>query len=171
MTVARTVQSPTLTTDDYFLSAYQKYENKDYQGALADYNRAIAINPDDADAYYNRGILKESKLNDPRGALADFNRAITINPDYANAYYNRGILQERLDDPQGALADLNKALQINPQLANAYAGRGLVKAKQLNDHPGGIADLRQAARLARAQRQTGLLQTVLWILNQLGAAE
>lgn len=44
--------------DDYFASASQKDVKGDYQGAVADYNRAIQIDPNYAFAYYNRGLLK-----------------------------------------------------------------------------------------------------------------
>ncbi|WP_295616604.1 tetratricopeptide repeat protein, partial [Chamaesiphon sp. GL140_3_metabinner_50] len=45
-------------TGDNFGSAMQKYQQGDFQGALADYNRAIKNNPQSANAYYNRGLLK-----------------------------------------------------------------------------------------------------------------
>jgi Tfp pilus assembly protein PilF len=144
----------------------------DLQGALADYNKAITLNPDLADAYVNRGLLKIYKLNNPQGALTDYNKAITLNPDLAETYLNRGLLKVgELNDPQGALVDFNKAIQINPQFTNAYGARGQLKATKLNDRPGGITDLRQAASLARAQGNTQILQTILGILNQLGATE
>ncbi|TRU85433.1 MAG: tetratricopeptide repeat protein, partial [Microcystis novacekii Mn_MB_F_20050700_S1D] len=58
------------------------------QGAVADYNQAIKLNPDDANAYYNRGVAKYN-LGDNQGAIADYNQAIKLKPDDAIAYYNR----------------------------------------------------------------------------------
>jgi Tfp pilus assembly protein PilF len=94
----------------------------DPQGALADFNQAILLgqlsgntfNLNYANAYYNRGVLK-NKLNDPQGALADYNQAISLNPKYALAYNNRGNLRQtqlNLNDPQGALADYNQAISL-----------------------------------------------------------
>jgi Tfp pilus assembly protein PilF/V8-like Glu-specific endopeptidase len=123
--LARTVQSPTLTADDYFVSAYQKNEQGNYQGALTDYNQAIALNPNNAGAYNNRGNLKYQKLNDYQGALADYNRAIAINPNLAEAYGNRGLLKlEKLNDLSGALQDLSYAIKLNPQFDGGYYNRG-----------------------------------------------
>jgi tetratricopeptide (TPR) repeat protein len=39
---------------------------------LTDYNKAIEINPESADAYDRRGDLKKNELNDLQGAIADF---------------------------------------------------------------------------------------------------
>ena len=44
-----------------------------------DYDRAIEIRPDYANAYYNRGAAKH-KLGNKRGAKADRKRAIELNP-------------------------------------------------------------------------------------------
>jgi tetratricopeptide (TPR) repeat protein/V8-like Glu-specific endopeptidase len=146
--IARTVQSPVLTADDYFLSAYQKNKQGNYQGALADYDRAIALNPNYAEAYYNRGNLQDDKLNNPQGALADYNRAIAINPNLADAYYNRGVLkQEKLNNSQGAFADYDRAIALNPNDAKAYNNRGILKTDKLNDHQGAFADYNRAIAL------------------------
>jgi tetratricopeptide (TPR) repeat protein len=56
---------------------------------LADYNRAIQIDPITTSGYVSRGIMKAVKLNDTPGALTDYNRAIQINPNLAEAYSNR----------------------------------------------------------------------------------
>lgn len=34
----------------------RKFKLEDYQGAIADYTRAIELNPDDAAAYFSRGL-------------------------------------------------------------------------------------------------------------------
>ncbi|MFL0770746.1 MAG: tetratricopeptide repeat protein, partial [Prochlorococcus sp.] len=50
---------------------------KDYQSAIADYNKAIAINPQHALAYTNRGIAKEL-VKDLEGACADWRKAAAL---------------------------------------------------------------------------------------------
>ena len=46
------------TAEEYFDIAYDKAENGDYYGAIADYNKAIELDPDNGGAYYNRGWSK-----------------------------------------------------------------------------------------------------------------
>jgi tetratricopeptide (TPR) repeat protein len=54
-----------------------KKDVKDYEGAIADYSKAISINPDDADTYINRGNAKKN-LGDYEGAMEDFDLAIKL---------------------------------------------------------------------------------------------
>ena len=46
------------TAEEYFYRAYEKSDKGDYYGAISDYTKAIEINPNDADAYNNRGVAK-----------------------------------------------------------------------------------------------------------------
>ena len=115
---------------------------KRHQEAIADYTQAITINPQYADAYYNRGVAK-SALGDKAGAIADYNQAITINPQDAKTYYNRGNAKFVLGDKAGAIADYNQAITINPQYADAYNNRGNAKS-ELGDKAGAIADYSKA---------------------------
>ena len=174
--VSETPRTPTEVTiarergqgnGDYFGSAAQKYQQGDYQGALADYNRAIKINRRSANAYYNRGLLKTTKLQDDRGALADYDRAIQLKPNYDAAYNNRGNLKaEKLQDYPGALADYNRAIQLKPSNINAYYNRGVLKYTLLNDRAGGIADLQQVSRRAQKQGKTQDYQAAIDLLQE-----
>jgi tetratricopeptide (TPR) repeat protein len=49
----------------------------DLDGAIADYDQAIKLNPKFGLAYKNRGKAKQEK-GDLDGAIADFNRAIKL---------------------------------------------------------------------------------------------
>ena len=57
--------------------------------ALASYDKAIALKPDYAEAYNNRGNALMD-LKRPEEALASYDKAIALKPDYAEAYNNRG---------------------------------------------------------------------------------
>ncbi|WP_373544255.1 tetratricopeptide repeat protein [Chamaesiphon sp.] len=152
---------------NYFSSASRKYNSGDYRGALADYNRAIKSNPNSANAYYNRGLIKATKLQDERGALADYNRAIQLKPNYDAAYNNRGNLKvDKLQDYQGGLADYNRAIQLKPRNADAFYNRGVLKYTFLKDLNGGITDMQQAAKLSQKQGNTDGYQAASDLLNE-----
>jgi tetratricopeptide (TPR) repeat protein len=142
-----TVAAKPKPVDDLIASAVSKESKGDYRGILADINRAIAIDSQQARLYYMRGVAK-SKLDDSQGAVADYNRAIQLNPNLANAYNNRGLLKDdKLNDSQGAVADYNRAIQLNPNHAIAYNNRGRVKDDKLNDSQGAVADYNRAIQL------------------------
>jgi tetratricopeptide (TPR) repeat protein len=61
-----------------------------YNAAIADYTRAIKIEPEYASPYINRGNTY-AKLNNYNAAIADYTSAIRIDPELAIAYNNRGI--------------------------------------------------------------------------------
>jgi len=135
--------------EDFLIQGEEKHKKGDYQGAVAAYNQAIALNPNLAGAYNNRGLAR-FYLGDKHGAVADFNEALRINPNLAEAYYNRGVVRSGLGDKQGAVADYNEALRINPNLALAYYNRGNAR-RELGDKQGAIQDLQKAADLFQQQ--------------------
>jgi tetratricopeptide (TPR) repeat protein len=170
--VARVERRNDRVADDFFVSGNQKYEAGDFQGALADYNQTIALNPNYTYAYNNRGALKEEKLNDLQGALADYNRAITLDPNFTDAYYNRGTLKHfKLNDIPGALADYNRSIAIDPNFAKAYGARGVLKNYKLNDRQGAIVDYRQALRLFRQQGNSKGVELMIKALQSLGVSQ
>ena len=120
-------------------SGIEKYEQGDYQGAIANFTKAIEINSQDADYYYGRGDSK-FELKDFQGAVIDYTKAIEINPQFAYSYSNRGASKDYLGDYQGAISDFTAAIKINPQVADFYYNRANVKG-QLKDYQGAIADL------------------------------
>lgn len=117
----------------------------DLDGAIADYSRAIELDPREPKGYYNRGSAKQEK-NDLDGAIADFSRAIELNPQYVFAYNNRGTARLDKGDPDGAIADHSRAIEINPRHAASYNNRGYARLDK-GDHNAAIADFNRAIEL------------------------
>jgi tetratricopeptide (TPR) repeat protein len=126
---------------------------------MDDYDRAIKIAPDNAEAYYERGggYLKYDR---EELALADYTRAIAIDPNYADALINRGSIYVRKGDFFNAFQDYDKAIGANPRKALAYTVRGEAYAKK-GDREHALADFRKALQLepndALAQADLGKL--------------
>lgn len=137
------------TAEEYFNSGSVKRDRQDYAGAIADFTKAIEINPEYTDAYYNRGLAK-AFIQDNEGAITDLTKTIENNPDNAVAYENRGISRNILKDFSGAIADFNKAIKLNPEYSLAYFSRGNAKFG-LEQNADGCSDFRKAAALGYAE--------------------
>ena len=111
----------------------------------------IESNPNDADAYYNRGYYK-SKLEDYKGAIADYDKVIEIDPNDAEAYENRSVIKSKLLDYKGALNDIKKSIEINPENAQHYWNSSVYKAG-LRDFKGALADQKKASQLNPAYEE------------------
>ena len=61
---------------------------KKYVSANEVINKKVVLNPNSAEEYNSRGLVK-SNLKDHRGAMEDYTRAIEIDPQYSSAYHNR----------------------------------------------------------------------------------
>jgi tetratricopeptide (TPR) repeat protein len=128
--------------DDLIASAVARESKGDYEGILADMDRAIAINPRKDRLFYIRANAK-AELGDRQGALADYSRDIMMNPKRAEAYYNRGNIRYKLGDWQQAVADYNSSIEINPQRVAAFYNRANAKYN-LKDKQGAIDDYTRA---------------------------
>jgi tetratricopeptide (TPR) repeat protein len=61
----------------------------DLDRKVVEFDNAIQLNPGDADAYRNRGLVLGRKRDYDR-ALSDFDKALSLNPDDARAHALRG---------------------------------------------------------------------------------
>ena len=141
----------------YYNRGISKYESEDYNGAIADYTKAIEKKPKFDNAYFNRGVAKDA-LGDYYGAISDYTKSIELKPQMADAYYSRGNSKSNLKDYSGAIADYTKAIEINPKYLNAYTNRGIDKEK-IKDIKGACADWRKASEL-------GYEDATKWVKDQ-----
>ena len=137
-------------------------ERQSDTSVLAEYDEAIRLNPDSAEAYFNRGKARASLDQDP-SAIADYDAAIQLNPNFAEAYFHRGCLKDylvqwdphksmtdaRFKERRSAIADFDEAIRLDldfPELLHAYYRRGLAKYN-LDRYEDAIVDFDEALRL------------------------
>ena len=123
----------------------EKGKRGDLDGAIADFNRAIELNPKDDAPYYNRAQAKRLK-KDAAGAIADYTQAIELGSTNPAAYNNRGNARSENNDPDGAIADYTRAIELKPDYARAYYNRAVLK-KEKGDKAGAAADFKRAQEL------------------------
>ncbi len=106
-----------------------------HQKMMNDFSLAIKYNPNFAEAYIERGLMRSTStginidsldaktIEQLNLALADFEKAIKLNPKSAEAFNGRASCYDQLGKKDLALADYNKAIALDPELATAYMGR------------------------------------------------
>ena len=92
--------------------------------ALAEFDKAITIDPHHAEALYNRGLLYQRERQHQL-AVDDFSSANGLTPQRAEPLLARAISYLAMDKPKEAAADLDEAVQADPQSAQAWTTRGL----------------------------------------------
>ncbi|MDR3466069.1 MAG: tetratricopeptide repeat protein [Xanthobacteraceae bacterium] len=118
-----------LMPEGYFQRAWAYRQVNQPQLALDDYNRAIALTPNDYRIFNDRGRLWRDVLKNNERAYEDFSRTIALKPDFAEAYASRGWLLIAANRPNDALGDMNSALIRDPKNTLAYEGRANIFEK------------------------------------------
>jgi len=97
--------------------------------AIESYNKALALEPDYADVYYNMGnALKEKGQLEK--AIAAYNKALALNPNYVDAYNNMGNALRGQGEFEEAIEAFNKALAITSDYPGGHGNIGNVLADQ-----------------------------------------
>jgi tetratricopeptide (TPR) repeat protein len=106
-----------------------------HQRAIADYDRAIALDPTNARAFNNRG-LAHAALGLADQALADYAQAVRLDPTYVRAYRNRLNLLEQRGDLKGMAANYLRLAEVDqPNRADHLYHAG-VALRGLGDRAG-----------------------------------
>jgi len=93
------------------------YRKGMYNEAMAEFQKAILIKPDYAEAHNNLGVIYRVKgMSDD--AIDEFQKAIRFKPKFAIAYYNLARAYAQKNDSQKAIESLKQAIHLNDKFAN-----------------------------------------------------
>ena len=147
--------------EEYFRRGVEAHQRGDFDRAIQDYSKAIALKPDLAEAYNNRGNAYREKGDYDR-AIQDYTKAIALKPDLAEAYYNRGVAYGAKGDYDRAIQDYTKAIALKPDDAKAYNNRGVAYGAK-GDHDHAIQDYDKAIDLAPDDALAYTNRGVTWL--------
>lgn len=91
---------------------------------LERYNKALRIDPNNADTWYNEGALLLNKSKKYKEAIICFNNALRIIPNHVDAWYNKGVAHWHLSEYEEATRCYQNLIRINPHDAEAYINMG-----------------------------------------------
>ncbi|WAL96115.1 ATP-binding protein [Streptomyces sp. Je 1-369] len=114
--------------------------------ALAEYDRAVALDPELERAYYGRGVTYWY-MDDEESALVALDRAVELGPRQSRTYGMRGEVRRVLRRFEEAVQDLDRALALDPSDAEVLASRGIAHFG-LHRNEEALADLDRALALA-----------------------
>jgi tetratricopeptide (TPR) repeat protein len=129
----------------HLLKGYRLHRQKSYNEALAELNKAIEIDPRNAEAYYWRGrtLVNLGRLDQ---GLDDFKAALKFKPDYAEAYDNLGWLASKQGQVDEGIAYLTKSIELKPENAWAFYNRSRLYFGK-GDVAGAMRDAEKACSL------------------------
>jgi len=142
----------------------------DYEQAIRDFDRAIALQPGLVVAWRNRGLAHKGKGDFDR-ALADYEQALVFAPSDARLYNDRGLAYAGMSDFPNAIADFNRAIALKPDQAAAIKNRGRINFV-LGNFAQAAADLQRGLSLDSADADATLwLHVARLRLNQDDASD
>lgn len=143
------IESGQLSEEDVFkvlLIRGVAYRNKgNYSQAIEDFDKAIRLKPDVAEAFNNRGVAYDYK-GDYERAIQDYDQVIKLRPDYAAAFNNRGLVYHEKGEYDRAIQDFDQAIRLKPGYAEAFESRGSAYLAR-GDYDRAIQDYGEAIKL------------------------
>ncbi len=120
-----------LSAADYFDNGKQLFDNRDFQSAQLDFNRAVVANPNMAEAYYYRArclSMSSAYVEVER----DLDKAISLKPAYPEALMARAKARIELQKLPAAENDANLALRMGYPRGEGLYWRGKIKLRAGN---------------------------------------
>jgi tetratricopeptide (TPR) repeat protein len=88
------------------------FESSQFVEAFQTYDLALAVNPQCADCYNDRGLCL-FYIGEPTSALESFDKAIAIDPGFVHAWLSKGFVLTSEGRFQEAVVPLNKVKELD----------------------------------------------------------
>ncbi|MCM1110958.1 MAG: tetratricopeptide repeat protein [Clostridium sp.] len=114
--------------------------------AVADYDRALAMAPENRNLLFNKALALEEIKEYDRAEEA-FSTLLRIFPRYSEGYLGRAKLLMAKKDMVAARRDIDHALEIDPNAVNGYIMRADIAINSAQDYQTALEDMNHAIKL------------------------
>ena len=87
------------------------YEKKDYSHAMTTLDKVIALDHQNAYAFYYKGVIYDEQ-NKNKEAIEQFEKVISFNPDFNLAYYSLAGVFDKQEKYEEAVSNYDKFLEL-----------------------------------------------------------
>ncbi len=154
--------------EDWNNKGYALLNQSNYDEAIQAFDNAIEIDPQNAYAWYGKGValgnkeaqsIKGVRIDDGffytrienNEALQAFDKAIELNPKNVDSWIRKGLILYLQDKNNEALQAFDKAIELDPRNAEAWGKKALVLI-YLGKHE----EASEASNMANELRRPGL---------------
>jgi len=123
----------------------ERYNRKDYQGAIEYFRKAIELDPKFANPWNNMGVAY-GDWGDYNKEIECCRKAIELDPKHAYSWNNMGVAYETLGDYNKAIECFRKAAELDPKFATPWSNMGVAYG-YLGDYNKAIECCRKAIEL------------------------
>ncbi len=122
-------QTPTPSAGEHIQQGVEYAERGQFDKALAEYRRAIELEPDNADAYRNVGTSLGEQGQWEEAAVA-YEKAIELDPEFGEAYGDLVAAYLKLDRLSDAVVAGEQAIELSPDYSGAHNNLGVAYNEQ-----------------------------------------
>jgi tetratricopeptide (TPR) repeat protein len=105
------------------LRAAAHFTMRRYAAAVAEYHKALAVQPYDASIHNKLGICYQQMKDDDK-ARKEYEKALELSPEYAEVWNNIGTLEQSRERFRQAVRAYKKAIEMKPGLATPWKNLG-----------------------------------------------
>lgn len=121
---AESIERDSSAASDFSMRGYQHMILGNYELAMQDYNKGLALDPTDGVLYHYRGLANMYLAKNYKASLADFNRSLAANKtDVSTLLYRGRLYAQFLHEPNLAKADFETIVSVDSALAETSTSK------------------------------------------------
>lgn len=123
-----TSADPGKQAQELLIQADRQRKAESFSEAVATYEKAIALNSNDATAHWGL-CFSLNQIGKPTEAIAQCDRALALNPNYPEALWSKGSAFEQQQQYEEAVNFYDQAIKLKPDYAEAWNNQGVALLK------------------------------------------